>query len=204
MRVSREQAARNRERVLKVASRLFRERGFEGVSVAELMRAAGLTHGGFYGQFSSKEDLMAQACEQSLVGSLERWSRPTADAPESPLQAIAAHYLSVDHRDHPGTGCLLAALGTETSRQAAPFRRAVTACVRSLVAALARFVSGRSEAARRERALATFASLVGAMVLARAVDDTHLSDEILAAVSATVAGLGRSRGSTGPDRPEDQ
>jgi TetR/AcrR family transcriptional regulator, transcriptional repressor for nem operon len=204
MRVSREQAARNRERVLEVASRLFRERGFEGVSVAELMRAAGLTHGGFYGQFSSKEDLMAQACERSLAGSLERWSRLAADAPEGPLQAIAAHYLSVAHRDHPGTGCLLSALGTEASRQAAPVRRAVTASVRSLVATLARFVSGRSEAARRERALATFASLVGAMVLARAVDDADLSDEILATVSATVAGLGRSRGSIGPDRPEDQ
>jgi TetR/AcrR family transcriptional regulator, transcriptional repressor for nem operon len=202
MRVSREQAVRNRERVLEVASRLFRERGFEGVGVAELMRAAGMTHGGFYGQFSSKEDLMARACERSLAGSLERWSRLAADAPEGPLRAIAANYLSVAHRDHPGTGCLVAALGTEASRQAAPVRRAVTDSVRSLVAALARFVSGRSEAVRRERALATFASLVGAVVLARAVDDADLSDEILAAVSATVAG--RSRCSTGPDRPEDQ
>jgi TetR/AcrR family transcriptional repressor of nem operon len=95
-------------------------------------------------------------------------------------------------------------LGTEASRQAAPVRRAVTASVRSLVAALVRFVSGRFEAARRDRALATFASLVGTMVLARAVDDADPSDEILAAVSATVAGLGRSRSSTGPDRPEDQ
>jgi TetR/AcrR family transcriptional repressor of nem operon len=190
MRVSREQAAKNRERVLDVASRLFRERGFDGVGVAELMRAAGLTHGGFYGQFASKDDLIAQACERSISAGLERWSRLAADAPRGALRAIAANYLSAAHRDGPGAGCLLAALGTEASRQAAPVRRAVTDGVRSLVAALTRFGPGRSEAARRERAIATFASLVGAMVLARAVDDAELSDEILAAVSASIAGPG--------------
>jgi len=201
MRVSREQAARNRERVLEVASRLFRERGFDGVGVAELMQAAGLTHGGFYGQFASKEDLMVRACERSFAGSLERWSRLAADAPGEPLRAIADQYLSDGHRDHPGTGCMLAALGTEASRQAAPVRRAVTAGVRSLIVMLARFIPGRSASARRERALAAFASLVGAVVLARAVDDQELSDEILKAVSATIPSPNRSsEGSTAAAR----
>jgi TetR/AcrR family transcriptional repressor of nem operon len=193
MRVSREQATRNRERVLDVASRLFRERGFDGVGVSDLMKAAGLTHGGFYGHFASKEDLMAQACSRALAGSLDRWSRLADGAPEAPLRAIAASYLSAAHRDRPGDGCLLAALGTDASRQAAPVRRTVTEGLRSLVAALAKLIPGRSEAVKRERALATCASLVGAMVLARAVDDAALSDEILKAVSTTISGPAPSK-----------
>jgi TetR/AcrR family transcriptional regulator, transcriptional repressor for nem operon len=188
MRVSREQVAKNRERVLDVAARLFRERGFDGVGVSDLMKAAGLTHGGFYGHFASKEDLMAQACARALAGSLDRWSRLADDAPEGPLRALAASYLCAAHRDYPGEGCLLAALGTDASRQAASVRRTVTDGLRCLVAALAKLIPGRSEAMKRERALATLASLVGAIVLARAVDDAALSDEILKAVSATITG----------------
>jgi TetR/AcrR family transcriptional repressor of nem operon len=137
---------------------------------------------------------MARACERSFAGSLERWSRLAADAPEGPLRAIADHYLSDGHRDHPGAGCLLAALGTEASRQAPPVRGVITAGVRSLVASLSGLIPGRSDAARRERAIAAFASLVGAMVLARAVDDREFSDEILEAVSATSFAIDRSSG----------
>jgi TetR/AcrR family transcriptional repressor of nem operon len=193
MRVSREQAAKNRERILDVAARLFRERGFNGVGVADLMKAAGLTHGGFYGHFASKEDLMARACARALDRSLDRWTRRAEGATGGALASIATTYLSAAHRDRPGDGCLLAALGTDASRQAAPVRRTVTEGLRSLVAALARLIPGRSEAVRRERALATFASMVGAMVLARAVDDAAFSDEILNAVSAALSRPDRSR-----------
>src|ERR1700687_1116601 len=99
MKVTREQAAKNRERVLDVAARLFRERGFDGVGVADLMKAAGLTHGGFSGHFASQEDLIPRACSRALAGSLARWSRLADGAPEGPLRAIAASYLSAAHRD---------------------------------------------------------------------------------------------------------
>ena len=117
MRVSREEAARNRERILDAAAQLFRERGFDGIGVADLMKAVGLTHGGFYGHFSSKEDLMAQACARALSRSLEVWSKRADSAPDDPLLWIAGGYLSSKHRDNPGAGCVLAALGPDAAGQ---------------------------------------------------------------------------------------
>jgi TetR/AcrR family transcriptional regulator, transcriptional repressor for nem operon len=186
MRVSREQAAENRERILSVATKLFREKGFDGIGVADLMRSAGLTHGGFYGHFASKEDLVAQACARALARSVEAWAQSAEEGARSPLAAITASYLSAKHRDHPGSGCLLAALGADVPRQGASVRRAVTEGLRRLIVVLTRVVPGRSTAAKRERALATMASLVGALVLARAVDDKTLSEEILQATAASL------------------
>src|SRR5215208_6469421 len=125
MKVSREQAARNRVRILDAAAQLFRERGFEGIGVADLMKEAGLTHGGFYGHFSSKEDLIAEASARAFEGSLAVWSNLVERAPGDPLSAIARVYLASRHRDNPGAGCLLAALGPEVSRQGMAVRRAV-------------------------------------------------------------------------------
>jgi TetR/AcrR family transcriptional repressor of nem operon len=186
MRVSREQAAENRERILAMAAKLFREKGFDGIGVADLMGAAGLTHGGFYGHFASKEDLAAQACARTFARSVEAWGRSVGQGTRGALAAIAASYLSVKHRDHPGGGCLLAALGTDVARQGPSVRRVVTEGLLGLIGLLARVVPGRSAAARRERALATMASLVGALVLARAVDDETLSEEILRATAASL------------------
>ena len=187
MKVSREQAAQNRERILDAAAKLFRERGFEGIGVADLMKAVGLTHGGFYGHFSSKEDLMAQACARALTRSLELWSKRADTAPHDPLLSIAGGYLSSKHRDNPGAGCVLAALGPEASRQGPGVRRAVTGGLRSAIEFFATLVGGNSKAARRQRAVSVYASLVGAMVMARAVDDRALSQEILNAVLASVS-----------------
>jgi TetR/AcrR family transcriptional repressor of nem operon len=186
MRVSRVEAAEHRERIVESAARLFRERGFDGIGVADLMLAAGLTHGGFYGHFESKEALMAEASARALRAAHEYWSKLAQRDPEHALAALAASYLSTRHRDHPGRGCLLAALGSDVARQAAPVRSAVTAGVRSMVDLLAGLLPGRSRAARRDRALATYASLVGALVLARAVDDPALSEAILRAVADTL------------------
>jgi TetR/AcrR family transcriptional regulator, transcriptional repressor for nem operon len=187
MRVTREQAAQNRERVLDTASKLFRERGFGGIGVADLMKSAGLTHGGFYGQFESKEDLMAQASARALEASLNRWRRLAERASADPLSAVTSAYLSSAHRDRPGDGCLLAALGAEASREGPAVRRAVTEGTRAYVEMLAGLVPGRSKDVRRERALATFADMVGAIVLARAVDDAALSREILQAVAKSIS-----------------
>src|SRR4030095_2840074 len=112
MRVSREQAAENRERIVQVAAKLFRERGFDGIGVADLMKAAGLTHGGFYGNFSSKDDLVAEATDRALKELSEYWTGEIEKAPESAFATIVDRYLSEGHRDAPGRGCLVAALGS--------------------------------------------------------------------------------------------
>jgi TetR/AcrR family transcriptional regulator, transcriptional repressor for nem operon len=189
MKVSREQALENRERIVEAAAQLFRERGFEGIGVADLMKEAGLTHGGFYGHFESKEELMARACEKAFEESHARWRRRVERADGKPLAALAKGYLSAAHRDNPGAGCIIAAVGPDASRHGARVRRSITAWLRSAFDELAPLVPGRGAAARRRRAIATYASWVGAMVIARAVDDRALSDEILASVYAeTLAG----------------
>lgn len=190
MKVSREQAAQNRERVLNVAAQLYRERGFDGIGVADIMKAAGLTHGGFYGQFSSKEELMARAGERALADSNSAWSRLMEASPQDPLGAIASAYLSTRHRDHPGHGCALAALGTDVARSPAPVRHAFTQGFRNLLDVLAGIMPGRNKAAKRDKALVAYAGMVGALVLARAVDDAALSEEILQAVLASLPGSG--------------
>jgi TetR/AcrR family transcriptional repressor of nem operon len=186
MKVSREQAAHNRERILDTAARLFREKGFDGIGVADLMQGAGLTHGGFYGQFTSKEDLAAQACERALAQSATRLDRLIAGQPRNPLQAVVASYLSPRHRDNAGDGCAFVALGAEGPRRAPAVRRVFTQALRQRVEKLVQIVAGRTPAARRRKALATMAHLVGALVLARAVDDAELSNEILHAVKASL------------------
>jgi TetR/AcrR family transcriptional regulator, transcriptional repressor for nem operon len=189
MKVSREQAVANRERILDVASGLFREHGFDGIGVADLMKHAGLTHGGFYGHFSSKEDLMAQACDRALAESVAKWARLCAHTDGNPLSAIAKSYLSTRNRDDPGAGCAVAALGADVSRHGPKVRRSFTEGVRSLVEILAKIVPGKSRVAKRRMALTTFASMLGALVLARAVDDPELSEEILNAASGSIQAL---------------
>jgi TetR/AcrR family transcriptional regulator, transcriptional repressor for nem operon len=186
VKVSREQAAENRERILDAATQRFRERGFAGIGVADLMKEAGLTHGGFYGHFASKEDLIAQACARASDRSRARWARLSERAPDNPLAEIARVYLTPQHRDSPGAGCLIAALGPDVARQGPAVRDAVTAGVRAALDFLSRIVPGRSRAAKRRKAIASYASMVGGMVLARAVNDRVFSKEILDAVKASI------------------
>src|SRR5262245_22364805 len=184
MKVTREQAAENRERIVNTAARLFRERGFDGIGVADIMKSAGLTHGGFYGHFVSKDDLAAEACARALEKSAMKWDA-LAGAERNPLDTIVASYLSEAHRDRPGSGCAIAALGSDVSRQGKGVRQAVTAGVKGLVDRLGQLFSGRPRE-RRQKALAGFAAMLGAVIMARAVDDPDLSGEILDAVSESV------------------
>ena len=193
MKVSREQAAQHRERILEAAAQRFRERGFDGIGVADLMKEAGLTHGGFYGHFSSKDDLIAEACARALAQSLARWHKVADRASGDPLSALAGAYLTSSHRDNPGAGCVLAALGPDVSRQGPAVRHSVTGYVRSACDLLAKLVPGKSKTARRQEAISTWATLVGAIVIARAVDDRALSREILDAGLASVRGLTQTR-----------
>jgi TetR/AcrR family transcriptional repressor of nem operon len=188
MKVTKDQAAATRARILDEAAKLFRERGFSGIGVADLMQSIGLTHGGFYGHFRSKEALMAEACQRAVSIMLEEWNRVADAAPSKPLAAIAVRYLSTRHRDRSGTGCLMAALGPEVSRQAAPVRQVVTECLGSVLEFLARLTPAKTAAAKHKKAIVTFASMVGALVIARAVNDPKVSEEILDVVSASVVG----------------
>jgi len=188
MKVTREQAIQNRDRVLDVAARLFRERGFDGIGVADLMKSAGLTHGGFYGQFGSKEELMAEACSRSFDSALEMWTKIGGRATANPLAAVMKGYLSKQHRDNPGEGCVMASLGADATRQGSSLRRAVTDGTRAMLDLFTSFAPGRIKAVKRERAVVAYASMVGALILARAVDDEALSDEILQAVVTALPG----------------
>jgi TetR/AcrR family transcriptional repressor of nem operon len=186
MKVSRIQAAENRERILDVATKLFRERGIDGIGVADLMQAAGLTHGGFYGHFKSKEDLVAQACARAVQRMRQNWTQIIDEDLGDPLNALADNYLTPKHRDNVGRGCAMAALGSEIARQGRTVRRAFTDELRPFLDYLSSIVQGSSNRLRRQKALAAYASFVGALIVSRAVDDSDLSDEILAAVAKTM------------------
>ena len=186
MKVSREQAAENRERIVQVAAKLFRERGFDGIGVADLMKAAGLTHGGFYGHFGSKEDLAAEASDRALKDTLQYWSTVIDKAPDEAFSTIVNRYLSEGHRDTPGKGCLMAALGSDLGRQARPVRRVVTDGIQAFIGQLMQLVPGKSKSARRRQALTDFAAMVGAVTIARAVDDPALSKDVLDAVASSL------------------
>ncbi len=183
MKVSREQMAENRQRILEVASRLFREKGFEAVGVAEVMKALGLTHGGFYGHFSSKDDLIVQALAHALG---ER------NGATLPLREYMDEYLSPRHRDNRAGGCPISGLAADTLRQTPEARSAVTDGVRGQIDWMLEKLSGSDESARRQ-AIASWAAMVGAVVLARATTDPVLSDEILKETRAWIDdGLNRS------------
>jgi len=186
MKVSREQVALNRERIVETAARLFREKGYDGIGVADLMKSAGLTHGGFYGHFASKEDLLAEATAHAFKRSAERWHGYVQQGADTAMDKIGAGYLSVEHRDGPARGCSVTSLGPDISRLGPKARHALTEGASGQVAVLEELMPGADPAARRRLALATYASMVGAIVLARAVDDDELSAEILQAVQQSL------------------
>jgi TetR/AcrR family transcriptional repressor of nem operon len=175
MKVSREQVQQNRERILAAAARLFRERGFDGVSVAEVMKAAGLTHGGFYGHFDSKDALIKEAMAQAMPATSRKRATPQSAAD------FADAYLSPRHRDNRGGGCPVAGLGSEAARASAEVRGSLTSAIRHEIERFSAGSAGATSATRRRAGIAAYASMVGALTLARIVDDEKLSEEILAA-----------------------
>jgi len=187
MRYPASETAEKHKSILTEAARLFRERGFDGAGVADIMKAAGLTHGAFYAHFPSKGALEAEALEQAFAQSSRQIYKLTANASD-PKQAFINSYLSAAHRDHPGSGCAIAALGPEVARNSAargPFTQQVKRAIEGLVG---RFRWKRKGDARRN-AIHLLSAAVGALVLARAVDDRELSDELLATVRDSLASL---------------
>ena len=198
MKVSREQFAENRQRILEVAGRLFREKGFEGIGVDGIMHEAGLTHGGFYGHFDSKADLAEQACAAALGQSAGKWEALANGTRENALAEIVRSYLSPKRRDDPGSGCIMVSLGGEVARRSDAVRTTVTEGVRARLGVLETVVAGGSKTERREKAIATLSGMVGAMIVARLVNDSPLSDEILTVATSAFGGhLRKSRARKG-------
>jgi TetR/AcrR family transcriptional regulator, transcriptional repressor for nem operon len=184
MKVSREEAAANRERIVDVASRLFRENGFDGIGVADLMKEAGLTHGGFYGHFESKDHLAEEASNRAVERALKHWRKIADGAGDDAFAALVKNYLSEERFSSPGSSCLFAALGSEASRQRKSVRRVFAESFEKFIAILADVAPGRTKVEKRKRAIAAFAEMVGALVLARAVNEPELTCEILRAATS--------------------
>lgn len=183
MKVTKAQVQENRARIIEMASVLFRERGYDGVGVAELMAAAGLTHGGFYKHFKSKADLMAEAAAEGL-------SQSAANTAELNVAAFVNQYVSRQHRDAPGDGCTMAALCGDAARQPEPIKAVFSAGIERQLALLENDNTAVGEGAHREaRAIAidTIAHAVGAILLSRSCpDDSPLADEILEVCRARI------------------
>jgi TetR/AcrR family transcriptional repressor of nem operon len=185
-RASRAVASQHKVAIEEASAKLFRERGPHAVSVAEIMANAGLTHGGFYGHFASKEVLLAEATAKALEKSVMKWRQLADQAPERPVAAIAESYLSVAHRDCPGRGCAVSTLGTDAARAGPEVRKAMADGVEAQLALLAELEPGEDAAARRRQAIADYASMVGGLVLSRVMADPAQSEEVLAAVVAAL------------------
>lgn len=172
MKVSREQMAENRRRILDVASRLFKDKGFDAVSVAEVMKAAGMTHGGFYGHFSSKDDLVAQTLAHALAADSFDDGTTFSDFVRS--------YLAPRHRENPGNGCPTAGLAAAIRHQTPAAKAAMTEGLRAQIARIEDALPDKDGLDSHRAAIGSWAAMVGAVILARAVDDPELSDEVLA------------------------
>jgi TetR/AcrR family transcriptional repressor of nem operon len=165
------------ERIVKTAARAIRRSGYGGTGVAEIMKEAGLTHGGFYAHFDSRDGMLAEAADRAGADTVAFLTRVADEAPpEKALEAMLRAYLSKEHLQSTETGCAVAALGSEMPRQAPKVRRAATRRIKEMIDLIARQSPDWGQPGAHERALVTLATALGALVLARAVDDPKLSD----------------------------
>jgi TetR/AcrR family transcriptional repressor of nem operon len=167
------------ERIVDAAARAIRRSGYNGTGVADIMKDAGLTHGGFYAHFPSREAMLAEAADRAGGESVTMMQRIAASLPpEQALAAMMQTYLSKEHLKEIETGCATAALGSEMPRQAPEVRRAATRRIKEMIDLVARQMPDWGQPGAHERALVTVATMVGTLVLARAVDDPRLSDAL--------------------------
>ena len=191
MRYSREHKLETHARIVKKASVRIREKGAHGIGVADLMKDAGLTHGGFYAHFDSREALVIEAFAYAMDRSTERWRKlAETTPPEKRMATIVESYLTPLHRDDPGHGCAVTALGAEIARESPKTRKAFAAKLEQMVDMLAEQIPDVPRKAARKQALATLSTMVGTLVLARIAGSGELSDEILGA--GRDAALGRA------------
>jgi AcrR family transcriptional regulator len=167
------------ERIVVAAARAIRRSGYGGTGVADIMKDAGLTHGGFYAHFASREAMLAEAADRAGAEGVATLSRIAAAAPPpQALQELLSAYLSKAHVEGAETGCPVVALGSEMPRQAPQVRRAATRNIKEMIDLVARQSPDWGQPGAHEHALVTVATMVGALLLARAVDDPRLSDAL--------------------------
>lgn len=169
-------------RIVETAARAIRRSGYDGTSVADIMKEAGLTHGGFYAHFPSREAMLAEAADRAGAESVALSTHIAATAPPNEaLQCMVRAYLSKEHLENAEMGCPVAALGSEMPRQAPEVRKAATRRIKEMIDVLARQSTDWGQPSAHQQALVTAATMVGTMVMARAVDDPKLSNALLEA-----------------------
>src|ERR1700686_4223264 len=179
---SKAQKTRTRKHIVSIASKRFREKGLAGFGIADLMKEAGLTVGGFYKHFNSRDDLVAEAVNSAFGGWKRRVDAAEFGGPSGALAKLIDDYLNEAHRDNPGTVCAFSALGPEIARSGKRTRSLASEQVRNDIQLIATLLPGKDKHTARSQAILTFSALVGAMSLARAVSDEALSREILETV----------------------
>jgi TetR/AcrR family transcriptional repressor of nem operon len=191
MRYSKEHKQETHARIVKKASVRLREKGAHGIGVADLMKEAGLTHGGFYAHFDSREALVIEAFGYAMDRAAEHWRNMAADIPpEKRLSTIVDSYVSATHRDDPGRGCAVPTLGAEIARESAKTRKAFAAKLDQMIDLVADQIQDVPRKTARRLAMGTMATMMGALVMSRVAGSGELSDEILA--SGREAALARA------------
>lgn len=176
------------DRIVDAAARAIRRSGYSGTGVADIMKDAGLTHGGFYAHFPSRDAMLAEAADRAGGESVEMMERIAASLPpQQALGAMMQAYLSKEHLKEIETGCAVAALGSEMPRQAPEVRRAATRRIKQMIDLVARQSPDWGQPGAHEQALVSIATMVGTLVLARAVDDAKLSDALCEAALKKLA-----------------
>lgn len=182
MRYSKEHKQETHARIVKKASVRLREKGAHGIGVADLMKEAGLTHGGFYAHFDSREALVIEAFAYAMDRSVEHWRKIAAETPpDKRLSSIIDSYVSEVHRDDPGRGCAVPALGAEIARESAKTRKAFAAKLDQLIDVMADQIPDVPRKTARRQAMGTLATMMGTLVMSRVAGSGELSDEILSA-----------------------
>jgi TetR/AcrR family transcriptional regulator, transcriptional repressor for nem operon len=182
MRYSKEHKAETHERIVKQASIRLRERGAHGIGVADLMKEVGLTHGGFYAHFDSREALLIEAFGYAMDRGNERWRKLAEETPpEKRLATIVDSYLTTTHRDDPGRGCAVPSLGAEIARESPKTRKAFAARLERMIDMIADQIQDVPPKTARKQAMAALATMMGTVVMARVAGNGEFSDDILAA-----------------------
>jgi TetR/AcrR family transcriptional repressor of nem operon len=190
------------QRILDAAAAAFREHGVAGIGIADIMRRAGLTHGGFYAHFKSKDELVAEVLG-AMAARRARTAEAVAERPsDEKLMAVAEAYLTSRHREHPESGCMIAAIGGELARMAGPAKQSFGGNIRAWLDQLAEYAPADGADARRQQATGTYAAMIGGMILARGVEDPHEADRILADVRAFLQDTVGTVGTTRKRRPK--
>ena len=189
MRYSKEHKQETHARIVKKAATRLREKGAHGIGVADLMKDAGLTHGGFYAHFDSREALVIEAFNYAMDRATERWRKVTAEVPpEKRLATIVDGYLSAVHRDDPGQGCAVPALGAEIARESLKTRKAFALKLDQMIDMITDQIQDVPRKTARKQAMGVLATMMGTIVMSRIAGNGEMSDEILSAGREAVLG----------------